>query len=124
MTDLPKTRQAVVIKAWHVHYPDPLVLQRGEQVTTHQRDDEFLGWIFCEQTGGKQGWVPESWLTLLDGGLAVVKQDYNAVELELHPGEKCTLHQLESGWYWATHQNGQTGWAPADCLELFKEKDN
>lgn len=120
MAGLPKGQKAIAIKAWHVNFPDPLVLSQGGQVNTHHSDDDFPGWIWCTQTGGKQGWVPESWLTSLSDTLAVAKQDYNAVELEVHPGDNFVLHQYESAWYWATRQDGQTGWVPADCLEIVE----
>ncbi len=112
--------QALVIQAWQTTFPDPLTLEAGETVQTGKRDSEWPGWIWCANAAGKSGWAPESYLDEINEHeqTARAKRNYNAVELEVKPGDHLAVEMAESGWCWATHENGQSGWVPLACLEI------
>ena len=112
-TSIQAGSQAQVIQAWKVTYPDPLTLQAGEQVQTGERDAEWPGWIWCTNTQGREGWAPLSYLEMDAAGLtARARQDYTAAELEVQPGERLVIQQVESGWGWVTNELGISGWVP------------
>jgi hypothetical protein len=107
-----------VTKAWHAIYPDPITFRAGDELALGVRDAEWPGWIWCTNHAGKSGWVPESYLEGHGGERGWAARDYTATELEAQVGERLTLHQIESGWFWATNRAGQSGWFPANHLEL------
>ncbi len=114
---LPNSK-ARVIQEWQVLYPDPIVLKAGEEVKLGQLDTEWPGWVWCVSEAGKGGWVPEKIIESHDErGRALA--DYTAAELAVGVGEELTLHNEESGWYWATNEAGQSGWVPASHVELM-----
>lgn len=93
----------------------PLNGRRGERLKFERRETEWEGWLWCTSSSGRSGWVPESWLDLEDE-TGVLRRDYDAVELTVTPGEVLTASQFESGWAWATRENGERGWVPLDRL--------
>lgn len=111
------TRQAIVIRDFQAAYPDPLSVRAGDRLTPGKRDDEWQGWVWCTNIEGKGGWVPESWLTTVEGG-AVIRRDYTAAELTVTRGERLRVHATESGWHWASRADGQRGWVPATHIRL------
>ncbi len=105
------------IRAWNVTYPEPLTLVAGERVQVGQRDDEWPGWIWCIDSGGKSGWAPESRLDIDESThTAIARQNYTAQELSMEPGERLIVQEVESGWAWVTNQVGQSGWVPLTHL--------
>lgn len=105
---------ARVIKDWTAIYTQPLIVQAGEQLQVGRRDDEWLGWVWCETQAGVGGWMPER---LLDEN-GYTREAYTARELTVPAGVEVTLYQLESGWYWATAADGQSGWIPASHVAV------
>lgn len=105
---------ARAIHEWQIHYPDPIAFEAGDRLTLGQRDDQWPGWVWCTNTEGKSGWVPEAYVDTMTG---VAKRSYTARELALAVGDLLSLHYEEAGWYWATNQSGQSGWAPASHLD-------
>jgi uncharacterized protein YgiM (DUF1202 family) len=100
---------ARVTKQWTAIYPQPLTIQAGEQLKVGRRDDEWPGWVWCETLAGVGGWMLERLLD--ENGCAL--NAYTARELTVQVGDELTVHTAESGWYWATTANGQSGWVPA-----------
>lgn len=108
---------ARAIREWQIHYPDPIAFEAGDPVTLGQRDDQWPGWVWCTHSNGKSGWVPEAYI---DTKAGIARRSYTARELPLTIGDTLTLQYEEAGWYWATNQSGQSGWAPASHLEIQK----
>lgn len=105
-----------VIADYQATYLDPLTIQSGEALTLGKTDPEWPGWIWCTNRDGQSGWVPESYLER-HGQKGIARYDYTAAELSVQANEELILHQFESGWYWATNQDGQSGWVPASHIE-------
>ena len=108
---------AVVTADYTTPYNDPIVLHEGEPVTTGKTDDEWPGWIWCTSVENKSGWVPES-VIARDSGQYRAARDYTAKELDVRAGEKLTLLEEESGWYWCRRQSGELGWVLAKNVRL------
>jgi len=112
---------ARVITAYQAPYPDPIQVKAGDKVAIDSdQKTELPGWVWCVNRAGKSGWTPEAYIERR-GNEGYMRCGYNAIELTLHAGEMLTLHQAESGFYWATNQAGQQGWAPATHVELCEE---
>jgi uncharacterized protein YgiM (DUF1202 family) len=53
------------------------------------------------------------------GDVAVALQDYDATELTVQVGQELEISDEEAGWYWCTDSEGESGWIPADHVELI-----
>lgn len=111
-------RRARIKTAYATQYHDPIVMREGESVSIGERDTEFLGWVWCTDSGGKSGWCPERMLRFRDDGTAVFTQDYSARELDVTAGESVVVEHEESGWVWVTRDNGESGWVPSSVIAL------
>jgi hypothetical protein len=98
----------------------PLSGQKGERLGWERRESEWPGWLWCTHSSGRCGWVPESWLELADE-TAVLLRDYSATELSVAPGQVLFASLFESGWAWATNEDGEEGWVPLDNLERMPQ---
>jgi uncharacterized protein YgiM (DUF1202 family) len=114
---------ALVITAYEapVRYRDnPLTITRGQELKILKRnDEEYPGWVLCENEQGIQGWVPENMLKIVQNR-AVAQNQYDARELSLMEGEIVRIEQLESGWAWVTSMTDQTGWIPVKNLKVIE----
>ena len=90
--------------------------QEGERLEWERRESEWRGWVWCTHSLGSSGWVPENWLELADE-TAVLLRDYSATELGVAPGQILSASLFESGWAWATNEDGEEGWVPLENLE-------
>ncbi len=108
------------VKAWQVHYPDPVRGATGDRLILGRRDDEFPGWVWATAADGRAGWVPEGWLRV-EGESGILLRDYTAAELSLAPNDMVSGELTEGGWLWATTPSGQQGWAPLSHLEIRDE---
>jgi uncharacterized protein YgiM (DUF1202 family) len=108
-----------VVSERETSYPDPLEVVEGEKVTVGERDEEWSGFLWCANPAGKGGWVPEDYVEP-SGDVGVMRCDYTARELNISVGEELVLHKSESGWYWATNNEGESGWVPANHIELVE----
>lgn len=102
-------------------YEDPISLKAGERVLIDPektKETDIPGWSWCTGPDGRQGWVPNGWLTHQDGAAHIVR-DFSALELTLRVGDLVTLHQSESGFVFVTHEDGSVGWVPDACLQLL-----
>ena len=94
---------------------DPIVMRAGDELTIHQRESEWSGWIWCTNAEGKGSWVPEQFLERSgDKGRATV--DYDATELTVHAGEKLRVEEEVNGWLWCINEQGQMGWVPVAVI--------
>lgn len=108
-----------VILKRETFYPDPLEVVEGDRVTVGERDEEWTGFLWCVSPGGKDGWVPENYVEH-SGDVGVMRCEYTAGELTISVGEELALHKSESGWYWTTNKEGESGWVPANHIELIE----
>jgi hypothetical protein len=104
-----------VIEPYQAAYPDPFSAPKGERLKFERRDSEWEGWIWCTNDSGQSGWVPETWV-MLEGESCVLERDYTGAELSVDRGETISAEFVESGWAWATKENGESGWVPLDNL--------
>jgi hypothetical protein len=110
-------RRARVTARYERVYPDPIVMQVGDEVRVEREDEEAPGWWWCVHPDGRSGWVPEAYF-VRGGSVGVAQRDYSAVELTVEEGEEVALGELVNGWYWVTNAAGERGWVPAANLEL------
>ncbi len=100
-------------------YPDPLVMQAGDELHLGRQDEQWPGWIWCTSLNGMEGWVPISYLEVR-GKLGIARSDYTARELTIHVGEKLTIWDFEAGWYWASNPDSCSGWIPGDHIDVIE----
>jgi Variant SH3 domain/SH3 domain len=112
---------AVVVTAYDSQYPDPLIMNPGDTLKIVKRtDDEWPGWVFCENQSGKKGWVPENSIKI-DADTAVAQVDYVAREVSVMEGEILRIEKTESGWAWVTNMTNETGWVPLKNLRIVEQ---
>jgi hypothetical protein len=91
----------------------PIAGRAGQRVVVDKtRKTDVAGWVWAVNAAGRGGWVPEAYLDWF-GEEARLRFDYDAIELAIHVGERLTVHKAESGFYWATHEDGRQGGVPA-----------
>lgn len=111
-----------VEKAYQAAYSDPLIAKKNERLVFEHKKSEWPGWIWCTSSSGKGGWVPETWVEL-DGSTCILLRDYSAAELTVSRGHLLRVTFVESGWAWATNEQGISGWVPMENLRpAAKEK--
>ena len=110
---------ALVVAGYERQYPDPLTMNRGDNLKILKRDDEWPGWVFCETSSGKKGWVPESNIEI-KADQAVAQQTYDAREVSVMEGEIVRIERVESGWAWVTNMTDETGWVPLKNLKIVE----
>ncbi|AFK21018.1 hypothetical protein E6P09_17800 (plasmid) [Haloferax mediterranei ATCC 33500] len=104
-----------VVEAYESAYPNPIRVREGDELTIEERPTEWDGWLWCIDTDGREGWIPESyvekrrqrWVSL---------EDYVARELTVEAGETLTSHYTVAGWVWCEKPTGETGWVPSENL--------
>ena len=94
----------------------PLVLQAGDWVQIHRREEKWPGWLWCEDQNGNTGWVPERYLLRREEG-AVLCKDYDGKELTVRSGDELLVIQVLTHWTWCLNMQGEPGWVPTDCIE-------
>lgn len=107
--------RAQTVKAYQASNPTPISVGAGAALSLGRRDSESPGWIWCVAPSGQGSWVPERWLEIRDEK-GILRRDYNAAEFTLSVGDELTLHEYESGWYWAQNREQNWGWAPSACV--------
>ena len=103
--------KVVVTEAYTSSFPNPIRLEKGEVVQVEKRETEFAGWIWTTTGDGNSGWTPEPLLDI-SGASAVVKEDYNARELNTQVGEELMVYHELNEWYWVSNTAGEYGWVP------------
>lgn len=108
-------RKATVIKNHISGFPEPLAAKAGEVMTIGDRESEFSGWVWCSDSTGKSGWVPQNYIEML-GPSARLIRDYDATELTVSEGDELILLEEESGWVWCRTVDDRYGWIPATAI--------
>lgn len=111
-------RLARVIRDYQASDPDPLIMRAGERLALGRRDSQWPAYVWCTNRQGKGGWVPEAYLDR-HGEQGIARRDYSAAELSAAAGEQLVLEGEAGGWYWATAPSGQSGWIPAEHVEVL-----
>lgn len=111
---------ALVVTAHETKYPDPLTMNPGDELKVLKRsDDEDPGRVFCENSTGKRGWVPEN-IIKIEADHAIARQGYDAREVTVMEGEIVRIERIESGWAWVTNMTNETGWVSMKNLKLVE----
>jgi hypothetical protein len=87
---------------------------KGTAVTlTGGEDAHFLHWFPCE-IDGHATFVPDSFI-----GGGVLLRNYNPTELVQNADDVLTVNEIVNAWLFATNENGQAGWIPAEiCITI------
>jgi Variant SH3 domain len=104
-----------VVKPYRSAYPDPLVFSKGQVVTTSARQTDWPGWVWCTTASGDSRWVPDIFLEQT-GKQAVMRRDYNPIELSVQVDELLTACEQVNGWARCINIHHQQGWVPLACL--------
>jgi len=104
-----------VIAAYRSPYTDPWLIRVGEELTIGEKETEWSGWVWCTNRHGTSRWVPETYVER-KGDVCIARRDYEATELAVSAGEELIAGQEESGWFWCTNREGQSGWVPIENL--------
>lgn len=100
----------VAAEAWTAKPGPALAVRAGQALRVGRRDDEWPGWVWCEDASGLGGWLPE---TAVSDGRAL--EDFDARELTVSEGEAVEVLRRRAGWAWCRGAGGE-GWVPERCL--------
>ena len=109
---------ALVVAGFDAKYPDQMAIDTGQELTLIQ-GDELPGWLLCQNSDGKQGWVPEK-IVEVRGGRAVAQQPHDAREISMQEGEIVRIERIETGRAWVTDMTNETGWVPLKNLKIVE----
>ncbi|RPH95651.1 hypothetical protein EHM69_03725 [candidate division KSB1 bacterium] len=113
-----------VVRVHRPHVPtftEFMAVRQGEELKAGRRDDEFPGWIWCIAPSGIGNWVPEAYLEIR-GEHAIIKRDYNALELTVAIGDILTVEDEASGWWFCSDSHGVHGWIPIYCAQRIERR--
>ncbi|MDD4052682.1 MAG: SH3 domain-containing protein [candidate division Zixibacteria bacterium] len=111
-------RRGLVVSPHSSSYLDPLMVRLGENVRIVAKTSEWPGWIWCVNSGNKGGWVPEKYIMRKDDRNGVILTDFSTAELSVTEQEEILVAREESGWFWCMNQQGDSGWVPAQCIQI------
>jgi len=113
--------QGKVIKNYITPFAHPFVLHEGDQLSLHDRESEWSGWVWCTNPADQSGWAPENLISRFeDRGTAL--RDYDATELNVKVGEELVVLNEESRWYWCRNSQSKSGWVPCENVELLEPR--
>ena len=113
-----------VITNYQAPFPDPIQARHGDTVTIDlNKQTNISGWVWCTNSTGKSGWVPESYIDIQESSGKMIC-DYDAIELTVAAGDLLTVHKAESAFYWVTDEKGKQGWVPVAHVEPYENKDD
>ena len=104
------------VAAWEPSDRAPIVLGVADTVTVGRRDTDWPGFVWCTDSAGVAGWVPEELLATIGTGRAEATENYSAVELAVQPGSEVVGHRVIAGWRWCVAHDGAEGWVPERVL--------
>ena len=107
-----------IIKSYKTVYQNPLILNPGDKILLgeEEKEEKWLGWIFCEFKGNK-GWVPKSIIETMDNVHGVITEYYSAKELDVTEGEFLDYINALNGWLLLKNDKCETGWVPQENTE-------
>lgn len=109
--------RVIAIKEHITEFPNPITTQTGEKVEFINKDDK--GWYFCKKKNGEKGWIPKNYLEIQENTF-IMKQDYDAREMNIKIDEEGEVKIIESGWCWVELSSGKSGWVPFECLKIIE----
>ena len=105
-----------VIKAHEASFPNPVRTSQGEVLAAEEKETVWEGWLLCTNQQGEEVWIPQSFVDR-QGDMAIMRRDYDSIELTVTLGEELTGGEEAAGWVWVTNQAGENGWVPLANLE-------
>ena len=97
---------------WRASYDPALAVATGEPLKVGLRsEDEWPGWVWCENRRGLGGWLPED---VVRDGQALA--DFDTRELTVAAGDRVEPGERRAGWTWC-RVGERPGWVPDRCLE-------
>jgi hypothetical protein len=115
----PTGTRAVAVKAYRAPYADPIRVRAGDAVAVDaatSASTDVVGWLWCRGPDGREGWTPETWLDRSTEPPRLVR-DYDAIELNVVPGDEVALLFAESGFV-RCRLGERVGWLPDGVLRL------
>jgi hypothetical protein len=111
--------EVIVTAPYRRPFEDPIAVHANDTVIPDfEKQTDIEGWVWCMAVDGRSGWTPRAWLVRSNGRWQV-DRDFNAIELTVETGEVLIATLEESGFYWATKRDGQSGWVP--CSHVAKQ---
>lgn len=113
-----------VVEPYQSPYPIPIIFHAGEKVTIRREfkeDPEWKDWVWCEGQRGNKSWAPKQYLEM-EAGRGVFLTEYNALELNVNPGEVLQVHEIVNGFAMAEKSDGRLGWVPLKNLDEIKDR--
>ncbi len=110
----------LVTRAYVAQYADPIAFRVGDRVTVHRADTEYLGWHWCTNDLGKEGWVHESYLSGVQGEVTGIR-DYTAAELSVAEADRVIFLDRSNGWVYVERGDGARGWIPESHVSPVDE---
>ena len=107
--------RAVVTRAHHSEYPEPIAGKAGDTLELGQRDDDWPTFLWAKAASGREGWVPDAYLAI-SGSSGTLTRDYVARELTLGEGAVVDVLDEVGGWAWCRSDDGELGWLPLTHL--------
>ncbi|MBK8984451.1 MAG: hypothetical protein IPM38_19555 [Ignavibacteria bacterium] len=109
----------VVIKSYRTKFPEPLILEAGDEVVLgeEEKEEKWKGWIRAESEKGK-GWMPVQILEISqDKTRGKVLENYTAQELDADEGDELIIIKSLNGWSWAENISAnKEGWIPDENI--------
>ena len=109
---------ALVVAGFDPKYPDQMTIDAGQELTV-MKNDEWPGWLLCQNSSGKQGWVPEK-IIKITAGKAVAQEPHDTREISMQEGEIVRIEKIETGRAWVTDMTNETGWVPLKNLKIVE----
>lgn len=110
--------KAVVVSHYERPYEDPISVAAGDAVTPDfDKHTDITGWVWCTARDGRAGWTPRAWL-VQSGDAWRIHRAFDAIELTVAPGEVLDVMLEESGFFWASKADGETGWVPCGNVSI------
>ena len=109
---------ALVVAGFDAKYPDQMMIDEGQELTV-MKNDEWPGWLLCQNSSGKQGWVPEK-IVKITTGKAVAQESHDTREISMQEGEIVRIEKIETGRAWVTDMTNETGWVPLKNLKIVE----
>jgi hypothetical protein len=114
----PHGLTATVIDIYRRPYANPVKGLAGDElIPDFTKQTDIVGWVWCQNEAGQEGWVPQNWLRRENDVWRLVR-DFDAIELTVTPGQIVELHFSESGFCWVSLPTGEAGWVPDAVLAL------
>jgi hypothetical protein len=110
--------RVLIIRPYAAKYARPIEFGAGDKVLVHRPDTEYIGWHWCSNATGVEGWVHESYLSSTQGAATGVRQ-YSAAELTVTEGDQGIVLDRLDGWLYLELDDASKGWVPeANALRI------